>query len=1290
MNFSDIHGIRDAWLSNSIASAIDESESIDYGADATECSSFIDISSLVTIHAKELRNLIIDCVNSENIGYLYLKGARIKGRLTLEGLGSTINAELVFIQCLFEQGICVAGARLKRLSLRGSRFCISANSQDADLGGNILHINGHSAFIENSLDLSHIRPLTNDSLTLPENLDTTGCQTLTASFCSAFVGGSVTCAFSTFVEERIRASTNQPKIGSSAYALDFSHMKIMKSLDMYPQLVVRGGIKGKEIECHGSVWLIGSDIKNTYFKVEGTPTSIEQNDKKTRVKTASNYALFFQSASFHKPLILSQTRAGSASRVDGHISLLSANIYELDCKHIIFRYGTLMASNMTCRTFWLVTEGDNKYYFGHINESEKKWEGSIYLNNSNIGKATIDLKNAVLDNIECKGAKIEELTLFIAQIKSVSMSKSNFGHLSIGGHITRELELQDAIIERNCEISCDVLNVSLEKADIGRSLDLKKWTTPQISYDSLRAHNAGLDNWPRLNLSSVKIRGSLDVANISKQKPTRTYLYTLECYPNYSLILSEAVLEQKHSSSSIREEAAFVAFLNNSPALEYKIEQKPIFMSGNSADFHRLNQSKEAPLDISTAEKAIQYLVLFCAFVWGNKDSGPFRIVTHSELFSKKQNINLENKERPVLKCELENTSFLQKIVGELHAYSTLSDLYSGLEDDIPFNTPIDPEDLTRKETFLESIIAYFEAQKVHSDNDKNTFDESDYNWFIPATIVFDHVLHIGVFALRGNPDDIGMIDLPIDFPICSISKKSKQENRSVDAEFTDGKEHDAEIPYCTLADFPKFLKRSGGQAAVIKLVDQHAENIVGKLETEDFLVNRLFEKRELKENSPEAKTAFWRAWGRSRKALVELNDASCESLNDNSGRGWGDEVFLRTDRFVFNSLQKRNDANSYQQPTVETNTGFQKLTGIKNFLSEFDVAPDDLGQRIDEGKGINFFNIPDLKFYQQRLLWLCRFHDLDRTDISSTQIDGGTFRRVARIYRKLGLREGARYIDEARIRREYSEVRQTIKRQDWSISPHYILAWISFFAACAYISYSNDFIAWTSLSVIGVVLSFVWNGLSQRIFNFTTRAILKIWDVQFRLCFRYGLSLFRPLATIFSYLLIGWWVTQYLATNDFLVVESTVVAQSVARQNVDRDMPFIQYANGNQAIKSSDVSCGTTIDYGIYALDVFVPLIELDQEERCLIRPFDPHSPRYDRPYSDIFTKAWIIGNSPFCGADGYSLCDISFPVHIVAKHPSTWRTAQAIYVLFGWVIISATLLTFSGYLRKQAEGDE
>lgn len=87
---------------------------------------------------------------------------------------------------------------------------------------------------------------------------------------------------------------------------------------------------------------------------------------------------------------------------------------------------------------------------------------------------------------------------------------------------------------------------------------------------------------------------------------------------------------------------------------------------------------------------------------------------------------------------------------------------------------------------------------------------------------------------------------------------------------------------------------------------------------------------------------------------------------------------------------------------------------------------------------------------------------------------------------------------------------------------------------------------------------------------------------------------------------------------------------------------------DGAKAVFARPSPCDRDVSSLVYALDLFIPLIDLDQERRCTVRPAAP-----ELGHDDYF---W-------------------------------WRFGKALYELLGWVITSLMILTISGVLRRDLE---
>ncbi|MEA3038568.1 MAG: hypothetical protein QOE79_1081 [Sphingomonadales bacterium] len=75
---------------------------------------------------------------------------------------------------------------------------------------------------------------------------------------------------------------------------------------------------------------------------------------------------------------------------------------------------------------------------------------------------------------------------------------------------------------------------------------------------------------------------------------------------------------------------------------------------------------------------------------------------------------------------------------------------------------------------------------------------------------------------------------------------------------------------------------------------------------------------------------------------------------------------------------------------------------------------------------------------------------------------------------------------------------------------------------------------------------------------------------------------------------------------------------------------------------------CNLDVSSILYAADLFIPVLDLDQESRCSIRHSDP----------------------------------------VTGKDYSVWRIAKALYQALGWVVTSLVILVLTGVLRRDIEG--
>lgn len=174
-----------------------------------------------------------------------------------------------------------------------------------------------------------------------------------------------------------------------------------------------------------------------------------------------------------------------------------------------------------------------------------------------------------------------------------------------------------------------------------------------------------------------------------------------------------------------------------------------------------------------------------------------------------------------------------------------------------------------------------------------------------------------------------------------------------------------------------------------------------------------------------------------------------------------------------------------------------------------------------------------------------------------------------------------------------------------------------------------------------------------------------------YRWGFEYGLSPQKAIGTFLAFLTVGWFgfliadrgyiaeiprptlqalLPVYNLLKDtkrepvLMVATSTVNTTVVPTKGKEKKTEFAAGMTVSPTSESPprELECGTTIQPSLYAIDVFIPAIDLRQESQC-----------------EISTE----------------------------PRAAAWRWAKAIYSLLGWIITSLTILTVSGILRRQVE---
>jgi hypothetical protein len=172
------------------------------------------------------------------------------------------------------------------------------------------------------------------------------------------------------------------------------------------------------------------------------------------------------------------------------------------------------------------------------------------------------------------------------------------------------------------------------------------------------------------------------------------------------------------------------------------------------------------------------------------------------------------------------------------------------------------------------------------------------------------------------------------------------------------------------------------------------------------------------------------------------------------------------------------------------------------------------------------------------------------------------------------------------------------------------------------------------------------------------------------KLGFNYGLSWARATLTFILCLLLGWVGVTELNQRGYLV-QNTSAAATLLAKGTNGELTAV-FPRATRGADSEELKCGAAINGLLYAADVFIPLLDLRQEERCDIRSSQARE-------IDPF-REWAAQRSLWH--------KLTHSLWAIFHAPVLWaQFAKSAYAVLGWVVVSLTILTYSGMLRRWGE---
>lgn len=417
--------------------------------------------------------------------------------------------------------------------------------------------------------------------------------------------------------------------------------------------------------------------------------------------------------------------------------------------------------------------------------------------------------------------------------------------------------------------------------------------------------------------------------------------------------------------------------------------------------------------------------------------------------------------------------------------------------------------------------------------------------------------------------------------------------------------------------------------------------------------------------------------------ARVDLRDCECETLQDGSGRAWGDPQEIQMDHFQYgktlDSHSKENEDSSRRAQERRRAFGLFRAGKLAQWrLSEIEA---------DRGRGSRpLSRTTSLLFALLRLLPFRKLFspNLLRTLIQHEEATGSGWRaRRNWIFRQFPDRYEFLSISRYRVRdpKRYhpQPFEQAIKvarregrrsdavefailkrRLEWSL---FSRQWRPWFAAAG--------------AVIGVLVALLGTSGGTRavimgagIGLIAGYFVSSFFDFFLDRGFGYMMKSLNAAVTLILLFLVGWWGTSIANANKMLVLAINPVAvaarQVPAPTGGNNDALEVGMSISAKDQPANRLPCGPDMRESIYALDVLIPLVDLHEEDKCEIgRVRQP--PRRQGPVEA--EESW-------------------FAAHIV-RSEQFWSAMKAIYALLGWIVVSLSILTFANVARSGMEGE-
>jgi hypothetical protein len=471
----------------------------------------------------------------------------------------------------------------------------------------------------------------------------------------------------------------------------------------------------------------------------------------------------------------------------------------------------------------------------------------------------------------------------------------------------------------------------------------------------------------------------------------------------------------------------------------------------------------------------------------------------------------------------------------------------------------------------------------------------------------------------------------------------------------------------------------------------------------------------------------------------IDLGNLSCDRLEDEGGRHWGNGARIEMNHFVYRQadwqsenyvskssfkrirdwvrtleaewlwpwrkgpeaeqLRRRND---YWEPwQIRRNWIYQQFKTSPNLvcpsrhkIREFEYRPQPFEQaiRVARGEGRDDFATHfemlkhriEWRLFNRRSRWPLAFIAILAAYSWLTYVGGWHWFTTLMLMVIIGLMT---FI---------SDVGKWI-RQRWRGAPEWVpkaSLWLMFVIAATLVFL---FAGWTADPLTFFVAFLIFAGI---------RLISWLSGVIMRFGFGYLRRPLRAIVTLVVAFLVGWGGVQAANDREMLVIDVEPVAGFVARESDADPAAGIALAKAQARMRigsqkevdptriSRNVACGDTINEALYALDVLIPLIDLREESRCEVGkalPIAEEAAESDSSDEEVVTEAPPAPPSAETAAGRESVEEEGGLLQTIRAatigSEGFWAALKALYAIAGWFIVSLAILTFAHANRTRGD---